>query len=106
MINMPPIEVNTGMTDSIGQTLPVIGIPSVAYIPPPIEAIPSIHAAIDTAFKELPAGSKGGLFMVVNETQANAAIVTTVGNGWKIETYIGKTWKGSTNYGANVMKVW
>lgn len=98
---MPNIEVKNGLDSIPGTTLP-----GVAYIPPPVEKIPMIHDAIDTAFKTLPPGAKGGLFAIANETGINAAIVTTVGNGWKVETYIGRTWNGSTNYGAMVMKVW
>lgn len=94
------------MTNMSLTELRELNLPGVAYNPPPIEAIPSIHAAIDAAVKELPEGTHGGLFAVANETGVNAAIVTKTNSGWQIEAYIGRTWKGSTNYGVNVMKTW
>jgi hypothetical protein len=81
-------------------------IPGVKFNEPPVHHIPAIRDAVRGAFEHLPEGAKGGLFALVNEKGANAVIVTRAPLGFEIQAYIGKTWKGSTEYGANVMKVW
>lgn len=78
----------------------------VAFNPPPETHIGPIMAAINAAASQLNPGSSGALVGIVNESGANAAIISKVGKGFVVEAWIGKSWKGSLDYGAAVKKEW
>lgn len=78
----------------------------VKFNSPPEEKIFVIRDAIENTSKVLPGEANGGLFAIVNETGMNAAIVTRINNEWKVQAYIGKSWKGSANYGVTAMRIW
>lgn len=77
----------------------------VAFNPPPAERIGVISKAIDDAFAQIPADARGALIAVANEKGVNAALVTRGPKGFDVQTWIGKSWGGSLEYGAAVRKV-
>lgn len=76
-----------------------LGMPSVQTVPPPADRIGPITQAVRRNAGLIPQGRRGVLVMVGNETHANIAVVTRMGDHVTIEGYIGKAWKGSLNYG-------
>ena len=79
----------------------------VAFIPPPIDLLPSITDALTVALAQLPPDARGAVVGVATDTGVNAAIVSKLPSGWAVQAWVGKTWTSPTmNMGAQVMKTW
>lgn len=82
-------------------------ISGVAFNAPPPDVLPGIMASIGKAVAALPPEKTGALVGLVNETGANAVIVTRLAGGWDVQAWIGKRWDTSgVQYGAALRKVW
>jgi hypothetical protein len=84
--------------------------PRVLFTAPPEHLIPDLQHSINNALTTLPPDKKGALVLVGSkdgdQVKFNAAVVADVGKGWKVESWIGKTWGQSVEGGAIVMKTW
>jgi hypothetical protein len=72
----------------------------VRFNPPPETHLGPILSAVQNAAKEIPPDKHGAIISVFNETSGNAALVYKVNDEFVVQAWIGKTWKGSSNYGA------
>ena len=84
-------------------------VPRVLFTePPPEHRGPFEQAALDLA-STLPKDAKGAAILVANETQGNVALVHKTDFGeWELVAggYVGKVWRGSTHYGAQLQLLW
>jgi hypothetical protein len=82
----------------------------VVFAPPPAKLIPDLRASINTALAALAPGERGALVLVGTTTpdgpKFNAAVVAKVGDGWAVQSWIGKSWGEKVEGGATVMKTW
>jgi hypothetical protein len=78
----------------------------VKMIPPPERLIPDLHASMKRAIDTLPPGQRGAIVAVGTERGVNAAVVAKVGDGWQVQSWIGKEWGGAVQGGAAVVKSW
>lgn len=76
------------------------------FNPPPPEKINAVTSSIMDAVKNIPNDKTMALIAVANEKSANAVFLVKTKNDWMIETWVGKSWHGSLEYGASVMKTW
>lgn len=84
--------------------MPVSGV---VFSAPPERLIPDITASISRAVAALPEGKHTAVVAVMTEVGANAAIVAKVGEDWRVQTWIGKSWGSShINGGVEVMGSW
>jgi hypothetical protein len=86
--------------------MPDLDVPGVAFRPPPVEMQPALKAVVADAVAHLAPGQSGALVVLANEAGANAAIVQRLGRGWDVQAWVGKSWKGSAQYGAVVRASW
>jgi hypothetical protein len=63
-------------------------------------------SAIQNAMNSLPVGANGALVAVANEQGVNAAVVVRAGDHFAVTSWIGKSWKGSLEYGAATRVTW
>lgn len=78
----------------------------VQFNEPPAERLPSIMAAVNDAVAKMSPDAKAAMIGVANKQGANAVFILRTDNGWSAEAWIGKTWKGDLDYGAQVKKEW
>ena len=71
----------------------------VKMVEPPPDRLPSILDALNKSKHLIPEGRDGVIVGVVNETGANLAFVSRVKGDITVKAWIGKEWKGSTDYG-------
>lgn len=81
-------------------------VPGVAFRPPPVDLQESLQRAIADAVASIPPGKTGALVALVNEQGANAAVVARLGSAWEVQVWVGKSWKGSAEYGAALRASW
>ena len=73
---------------------------------PPARLIPDLRASMDRALAALSDNTGTAVVGLVTERGVNAAVVARGANGWRVETWIGKTWGGPVEGGAFVVKAW
>lgn len=78
----------------------------VSFTAPPPDAMPSVMAAVKDAIGKLSPDARGAMIGVVNTHGANAVVVAKLKGGFQVTAFIGKTWSGPLEYGANVIKEW
>lgn len=78
----------------------------VLFNAPPPERLPSINAAVADAVAKMSPDAKAALIGVANKSGANAVFVLRTDHGWTADMWIGKTWKGDLDYGAEIKKEW
>jgi len=78
----------------------------VSFTEPPAEIFPSVMAAVHEAIGKLSPEARGAMIGVVNTHGANAVVVAKMPHGWAVQAFIGKSWSGPVDYGANVIKEW
>lgn len=79
----------------------------VALNAPPVGPIMAgVNKAISEAVASLPPGKQGGIVAVGNETGVNLAVVQKVGDSFAVTGWIGRSWKGTTVYGAAMQWTW
>jgi hypothetical protein len=86
--------------------MPDTQVPGVAFRPPPVGLQPSLRAVVADAVAHIAPGKTGALVALVNEQGANAAVVARFGSVWDVQAWVGKSWKGSAQYGAVVRASW
>jgi len=78
----------------------------VSFTEPPAEILPSVMAAVHEAIGKLSPEARGAMIGVVNTHGANAVVVAKLGHGWETQVWVGKSWGGPLDYGANILKEW
>jgi hypothetical protein len=78
----------------------------VSFTEPPAEIFPSVMAAVHEAIGQLSPDARGAMIGVVNTHGANAVVVAKLTYGFEVQAWIGKSWSGPMDYGANVIKEW
>lgn len=78
----------------------------VSFTEPPPDVFPSVMAAVKDAIGKLSPDAKGAMIGVVNTHGANAVVVAKLKGGFQIQAWIGKSWHGPVDYGANILKEW
>jgi hypothetical protein len=78
----------------------------VKFTEPPPNVFPSVMAAVKEAIGQLSPDARGAMIGVVNTHGANAVVVTRLPHGFEAQIWIGKSWKGPLDYGANIIREW
>jgi hypothetical protein len=73
---------------------------------PPPALMGSVMSEIEKAVSSLPPGTNGAFLAVGDLSGVNASIVTKAPGGFKVQAWVGKTWKGPVNAGVRVLRTW
>jgi hypothetical protein len=79
---------------------------SVQLTAPPDHLIGDVMASINAAVEQLPPDKNNAFVAVADLAGMNAAFVHRTDDGWAVKVWVGKTWKGPAEAGAQVMKTW
>ena len=79
----------------------------VALNAPPVGPIMAAASkAIADATAQIPPGRTGALVAIGNEAGINLAVVQRIGGDFAVTAWIGRSWKGSLEYGAAAKLTW
>lgn len=92
---------------SIDQLYREAGGHGVQYTPPPLEVLPSITAAVNTALANMDDDAKAALIGLGTDKGVNGAFLLKTDSGWNVALWIGKDWREpGVEWGAGVIKQW
>lgn len=75
-------------------------------ITPPHLIRDAIKRQVETVLLGIETGKTGALVAVATQDGVNLAVAHRFKQRWEVTAWIGKSWKGGTDLGAQVTKTW
>jgi hypothetical protein len=66
----------------------------------------AIKAAVDDAFRAVPAGKGGALLAIADDHGARLHVAFKVGENWKVGAAVGRPWQGGVEGSVGVVGYW
>lgn len=104
----PDLPVDSIPTDLPAAPAPDASTPAagVAFNAPPPHLISDTMANINAALATLPPDAHGAIISVADQSGVNAAVVAKIADQWSVVAFVGKTWTGPIQYGAEARWTW